>query len=375
MDELTAALNAPHVHVVGIGGGGCRLLREYCLRSLESGNKGFYLAVDTDLRALKECAEGLSEHVQTLCVGEKYFRGFSSGGDAERVRQVADENDLYFQNLFENRRLVVVLTALGGGVGNGFLAKVAAAARRGGALVWVVTTLPFEFEGHGCSREALRCVRNVQTVADGVVTLPNDLLFQVLPPEATVPEAFVQSAEWVRTLLDYALTPASSHDNDSFMRLLSTRPEFLFFAWGVGKDTFAEAIDDLFRSPFWKTLESPADIQHLSISTFSNEDVSLVDLRDLNDHLGERFKNVGANGTTTRHGSPRADGRPSIFILAAGNRHNFDVYRYGHDTKDQNKHSSRAPNDQFLLQFGEISDNDDYLDIPTYLRKGLRINL
>jgi cell division GTPase FtsZ len=332
--------------------------------------------VDTDLRSLKACGEGLSEKLPILCLGEKHFRGFGSGGDVERIRKIAEENDLYFQTLFENRRFVVFLTALGGGVGNGLIARMAGAARRGGALVLVVATLPFEFEGHERSSEALRCVRNIQTIADGVVTLPNDLLFQVLPPEATVQEAFAQSNEWVCTLLNYVLTPtlSSSADGEIFARLLSIRPEILFFAWGVGKDTFAEAVEDLFRSPFWKTIESPSSIRHLSVSTFSDKNISLSELRDLHERLKGRFKNLGSNCTTTQHTSPVHDRCPSVFVFATGHRHSFDIYRHGRGDTEPNRGSTQTPNNQIHFQFSEFSDNDDYLDIPTYLRKGLRID-
>lgn len=54
--------------------------------------------------------------------------------------------------------------------------------------------MPFSFEAYSRRRNAEDCVKELLTITDILLTLPNDLLFSSLPPDTPAKEAFDQAA-------------------------------------------------------------------------------------------------------------------------------------------------------------------------------------
>jgi cell division protein FtsZ len=74
--------------------------------------------------------------------------------------------------------LVFVIAGLGGRTGSRLAPEVATVARRRGALVVAIVTLPFTFEGAGRAGVARQGLDELQKTAHTVVTIPNDRILE-----------------------------------------------------------------------------------------------------------------------------------------------------------------------------------------------------
>ncbi len=370
-------LMPPKIKIVGIGGGGCKLAQAFYKHNETTPLNLQYCVVDTNIQSLEDCARSSNGKIETLCLGQKYFRGFNSGGDLSKIQEIASDSTTAISSIFQQSDLIILLTTLGGGVGNGLTSVMAKAAMAQGAYVMVVALLPFEFEGLNRSTQATQVIKQLNVVADLVFTIPNNLLFQVLPPSATVNEAFQQSNLWVCELLEFILNPIYSQTFgfNSFLKHFSDKPDIVFFAWGTSEqqNSCSEALEGLWLSPFWKILESPMAIKNLFIHTFAEQDIPLQELKDAYYKLQNRFENKQLNVFTAHQSASKQFEKLKIFILATGHSYNLQTYRHRQKNTKNSNAQTKASKEQTHFAFSPTED-DDYFDTPTYLRKGIKID-
>jgi hypothetical protein len=354
---------------VGVGGGGCALLRSLYdqKETLPAGVK--FIAVDANVRVLDECRERSNGGIQPFCLGQKYFRGFDTHGDVEKVCSMAEESGEPLSAIFSSGGWVLLITTLGGGMGSGLAPILAKWASRQGASVVVVATQPFEFEGQGRCRRAENSLQSLRVVSDLVLPLPNDLLFQVLSPETTVREAFRESARWVDALVNGVVGSLlrPSTDSREFLHPALDKPDVVFFSWGFAENgDLSEAVDSMLASPFWKTLETPLAIRHLQTVVSAKESPPIQVVKMLSHRLRERFRNPDLEMVTI-HVPPEV-GQPNLFVLALGHARNKRTYRYRKDVEPSEKWE-----EQGHFRFA-VDEEADRFDTPTYLRKGIKID-
>ena len=172
----------PCVRVVGVGGAGTLVLD----RMARIGHAGIDLiTVDTDAQSLRFRQAGAKLHI-----GEAVPRGLCGGGGrVEYGRCAAEESTERVHAVLDEADVVVVVAGLGGGTGTGAAPVVAEVARRMGALTLGVVSLPFEFEGRRCRRQAATGVRELTDRLDTTVVVPSYAL--VPPADSDIPLSHV----------------------------------------------------------------------------------------------------------------------------------------------------------------------------------------
>lgn len=185
------------VRILGIGGGACRVLerlRQQCPPEVKT------LAVDTDVRELDRCVG-----VDPLRIGRSLLRGLGCGGDVAMGRTAAESDRAAISAQLEGADLLIVIACLGRGCGSGAAPILAGLAGEAGCPTVVIASEPFEFEGSGPAKVAREAIVALRKISDCVITLPNNLLFQVSNDEDRADRLFEASDGWMLQAI-HALT-------------------------------------------------------------------------------------------------------------------------------------------------------------------------
>ena len=185
MKTVDTVLSPNRIAVIGVGDGGCNAIASM-VKQWENGPA--LTAINTDAQTLYA-----NQAPQRIQIGKKLTRGLGTGGDPELGRLAAEDDFNTLRGLFTETDLVFLVTALGGGTGTGAAPVLARAAHETGALVVVLATLPFDFEGTQRTALAKKCVIELQEQADVVIAVPNQSLAATAGAAATATEAFRQA--------------------------------------------------------------------------------------------------------------------------------------------------------------------------------------
>jgi cell division protein FtsZ len=127
------------VKVFGVGGGGGNTLS----RMREIGIKGCeMIAVNTDAQDLLYTS---ADH--KILIGKELTMGLGAGSNPRVGEEAAHESDSEIKKKLANTDMVFITCGLGGGTGTGAAPVIAELAKKQGALVIGVITLPFTMEG------------------------------------------------------------------------------------------------------------------------------------------------------------------------------------------------------------------------------------
>ena len=169
------------VKVFGLGGGGGNTIS----RMKEIGIKGAeMIAVNTDAQDLL-----YSNADQKILIGRELTHGLGAGSNPRIGEEAAHESEQDIKKKLGTSDLVFVTCGLGGGTGTGSAPVVAALAKKQGALVVGVVTLPFSMEGKKRIENAMYGLERLESVVDTLIVIPNDKLLE-LAPELPLQTAF-----------------------------------------------------------------------------------------------------------------------------------------------------------------------------------------
>ncbi len=173
------------VTIVGVGGAGCNTISRLKSKKFTKYNM---LAVNTDTQML--------ETVKTsgvFAIGPILTNGFGSGGNPRIGREAAKESLDQLSTILEGQDLVILTTGLGGGTGTGATPVIASLAKKLGALVIVVATKPFGFEGNLRKQYSDRAVKSILRASDSFIEINNDGLLAMNNDDKTLEDSFKQS--------------------------------------------------------------------------------------------------------------------------------------------------------------------------------------
>ncbi len=281
MIELTPEnLDVPptRLKVIGLGSAGGNMLDRIVLDGLVEGE---LVAVNTDLQALAG-----SVAPRKIQIGQQGTRGLGAGGDPEVGAAAAQEALDEISAEISGSNVVVLLAGLGGGTGSGALPVLAEAARAQDALVIVVATLPFAFEGNRRRAQALEALSAVDGFADLLICFENDRMGELVSARAGIREAFAvvdhTLAEAVRTLsavargrglLRAGLDEISAAFTGTGLRAL--------FGWGEasGDNRVHEAVEAALKSPLLERGRQLREAQAVVIQLAGGHDLTLNEVQ------------------------------------------------------------------------------------------------
>ena len=180
----------PVIKVIGVGGGGGNAVQHM----VSSGIEGVeYICLNTDLQALKKM-----ELRTTMQIGAGITKGLGAGADPGIGRQAALEDRERIQEAIECTNMLFVTAGMGGGTGTGAAPVIAQIAKEMGILTVAVVTKPFGFERTKRMSQADAGIKELSSVVDSLITIPNDKLMPVLGKQTSLLEVFEKANDVLR---------------------------------------------------------------------------------------------------------------------------------------------------------------------------------
>ncbi len=384
------------VLVVGVGGGACSVLGHALADWPEPPPMA---AVNTDARALGDSAIGLK-----VMIGRTVAKGMGTGGDAELGRLAANEDLDALRALVADHDLLVLMASLGGGTGTGAAPVLAGIAREEGLLTLAYVTLPFAFEGVRRQEQAQEGLAALKRSADAVVCLPNQRLHAMLSPGTPLVEAFAfvdrMMSAGIRGL--WTLLARDNMLNLDFSDLQSlvenSGNECCFgYGEGTGPEKAAQALRGLLEGPMLEKGRVIANSGAMILSVTGGPDLSLSELETIH----RRFQESARPGARISMGAAVLEGwtgRLALTVLAA--EHWMPASRgavepaaaaaspFFEDEPGEGKAPRRSRKGSRQSELPLVSSSSDRgrfqdvaptlhegadLDIPTFIRRGIRI--
>jgi cell division protein FtsZ len=167
------------ISVIGVGGGGCNAVN----RMMEDNISGCeFIAINTDAQALM-----MSSADKKLLIGDS---GLGAGSNPEIGRISAEKSIDVIKEVVKNSDMVFITCGEGGGTGTGAAPVIAAVAKECGCLTVAVVTKPFSFEGRTRILQAEEGVKSLKGKVDTLIIIPNDKLLEVADENTTLLTAF-----------------------------------------------------------------------------------------------------------------------------------------------------------------------------------------
>lgn len=410
------------IKLVGVGGAGSNAVDRLKMENLER----LQLAViNTDFQALS------SSPVQDkVLIGMGVTRGLGAGGDPELGRDAAEADREKISGIVKDCDLVFLVAGMGGGTGSGAAPVVAEVAAEAGALVIAFVTMPFSFEGGRRLKQAEEGLRALRQVCDAVIPLPNDVLLQEAAEKESVLDSFARADEWIGRGVKsiWAMLFKTGLINLDFATLRqafqSRGGKTLFgLGEGAGENAVADTIASLKLCPLLHTPEFSRKADRLLVNILGGADLTLPKVNELMTAITEQFgreshiimgavidedrpgrvevciigtSEMSGRGATSRRPLPAARSK-TPFAAPAGGENGSATTAKGPavDPRPTAKPveakgavtTDKGATAQDEFGFGEVEHRGHFektdrnlfdgqdLDVPTYLRKGIKIAL
>ncbi len=398
------------IKLIGVGGAGSNAVDRLKMENLE---RLQLVVINTDHQAL-----ATSPVQDKVLIGMSVTRGLGAGGDPDLGREAAEADREKIATVVKDCDLVFLLAGMGGGTGSGALPTVAEIAAENGALVVAFVTMPFSFEGGRRLKQAEEGLQALRRVCDAVIPLPNDMLLQEGAEDASVLDSFARADEWIGRGVKsiWAMlfkTGLINLDFSALRQVFQQRGGKTLFGLGEGSGptAVADAVASLRLCPLLHTPEFSRKADRLLVNIVGGTDLTLPKVNELMTAVTEQFgrdshiimgavidesmqqrvevcvigmSDMGGRVPTRRAVVPAQRSTRAPFVPASPSAPPAEIAPQAAQKPAQ---AVATPTAQDEFGFGEIEsrgyfektdrnlfDGQD-LDVPTYLRKGIRISL
>jgi len=403
------------IKIIGIGGAGTNAVDGLKLDNLGDVRLA---AINTDAQALAN-----SPIVEKLVIGRSVTHGLGAGGEVEIGRMAAESDRNAIARLITDMDLIMLVVGLGGGTGSAVAPVVAEVAAKTDALVLAFVTLPFSFEGTRRKRIAEESIGELRKLVHGLIPLPNDMLLQEGEEDTSVLNAFAVADRWigrgVNSLCAMLLkTGLINQDFGSLRSVFQDRGGKTVFGTGTaeGSDYVNNALEDLFLCPLLHLGDRPAQLDRILVNVIGGADLGISRVNEIMSLVTKRFGSredivFGAVIDESRRESleicilAKAEiGRSVVAEVKRSSEARESVGameslgleteiagedappRPVHKSKLRKKKEVAVDQDEFTFieddaqrGYFEKTDrnlyNDEDLDVPTYLRRGIKIRI
>ncbi|MEH6649347.1 MAG: cell division protein FtsZ [Motiliproteus sp.] len=170
------------IKVIGVGGGGGNAVEHMLVSEIDGVD---FICANTDAQALQKLSEA-----QVLHIGSQLTKGLGAGANPNVGREAAIEDRERIAEALQGADMVFITAGMGGGTGTGAAPIVAEVAKELGILTVAVVTKPFPFEGRRRMAVANEGIKALAENVDSLITIPNEKLLKVMGPSARLTDAF-----------------------------------------------------------------------------------------------------------------------------------------------------------------------------------------
>lgn len=278
-------MNMTRIKVIGIGGSGCNTIDRLTKANIKNVEM---VSVNTDAQDLKK----KNAHFK-LRIGEKLTQGLGAGMKPEIGKASARENAKEIEDALRGSDIIFLTAGLGGGTGSGAMPVIAEIARKTGALVIGIATLPFSFEGKKRKKIALKSLDEIRKKIDTLVAIPNDKLSDMVPVKSSVEKAFSKCDELLKEAVEgisnIILNPGIMNLDFSDIREILKNGGSAFFGIGKarGKERAAAAIEKAMKSPITRFPLDRADGVLFNVAS-GNKNFFLSEVKKIADTIKKK---------------------------------------------------------------------------------------
>lgn len=365
------------IRVIGIGGGGNNAIN----RMIEDNLSGCeFVAINTDAQVLM-----MSSADRKVLLGES---GLGAGSDPEIGRIAAEKSIESIKEVVKDADMIFLTLGEGGGTGTGAAPIIATAAREAGCLIVAVATKPFTFEGRKRMSQAEEGIENLKDKVDTLIIIPNDRLLEISDDNTTLLNAFRQADNvlkaGVRGVTDLITLPGLINLDFADIKSVIKNAGNAILGDGIasGESRAIKAAQNAINSPLIETSIEGANGILLNIS--GGPDLKLFEVNQ----AAEIIRNASSPNANVIFGAvidESMSDKVKVTIIATGfepkkakvmktddginkkKEVEKKLFEFEKDIlagKDKKEDFKKISEDD-LRSLGE----DDYLDIPTFLRK------
>src|SRR2546427_1283556 len=182
MIEFVDASGAARIKVVGVGGGGGNAVNTMIAPGIPG---DAFIAANPDAQALKANLAPIK-----MQLGEKLTRGLGGGGNPEVGKRAAEEAVGRLREYLGEADMIFITAGMGGGTGTGAAPIIAKVAKELGSLTVGVVTKPFSFEGKRRMKQAEEGMKELKACVDTLIAIPNQRLLSVAGRNSSILETF-----------------------------------------------------------------------------------------------------------------------------------------------------------------------------------------
>lgn len=366
------------IKVVGVGGGGGNAVQHMVDIGIEGAN---FISVNTDKQALDKNGAGTK-----LVLGMEITDGLGAGADPQVGREAALEDRDKLREMLKGTDMVFVTAGMGGGTGTGAAPIVAQVAKELGILTVAVITKPFELEGSKRMKIAQEGIKELIEEVDSLITIPNQKLLEVLGEDCSMLEAFKQAndvlAGAVRGISDIIIKPGLINVDFADVKTVMSEKGTAMMGTGTasGQDRARIAAEHAVASKLLEDI-SLQDAKGVLVNITAGPDLSLGEVKA----VGECIEDFASEDAIIVTGAVLDDSRGSdlvVTVIATGLSSSLQTI--SKPSRQVNMLNERKPlplSDaarQMLENPPKVEkiekntkDEDDYLDIPSFIRTQL----
>ncbi len=355
---------AAKIKIVGVGGGGSNAVNSMIASSLQGVE---FIAINTDAQAL----ESSLAH-QRIQIGSSMTKGLGAGANPEIGRQAAIDDRDIIEEAIKGADMVFITAGMGGGTGTGAAPVVAETARALGILTAAVVTRPFMFEGNKRGRNAEQGIKELKKHVDSVIIVHNNRLLDITEKNTTWLQALNLANDVLRQAVqgisDLILVPGLINQDFADIKTILTDSGKALMGIGSadGENRAVEAAKKAIKSPLLE--ETSIDgAKGVLININGGSSLSFHEIHE----AASLIRDAAHDDAEIIFGSaidPDLDDKIIITVIATGFEEkpravmpSYDKWRPSRDVNTL-KGSTRVLSK-------EMGKSEDYLDIPTFMRK------
>ena len=367
------------INVIGIGGGGSNAIN----RMMDDNLSGCeFVAINTDAQALM-----MSNADKKILIGET---GLGAGSDPEIGRIAAEKSIDVIKEVVKDSDMVFITCGEGGGTGTGAAPIIASVAKESGCLTVAVVTKPFTFEGSKRMIQAEEGVKNLKGKVDTLIVIPNDKLLEISNENTTLLNAFKLADNvleaGVRGVTDLITLPGLINLDFADIKSIIKDAGSAILGDGIasGDNRAIKAAQKAIKNPLIEASVEGAKGILLNIS--GGPDLKLYEVNE----AAEIIKDASSSDANIIFGAvidENMSDKIKVTIIATGFKDKAKGKTMLREEIEKKKkieeklekaekklHSEekkeKSYSEKLLTEdFGSVEE-DDYLDIPTFLRKG-----
>ena len=371
--ETKCHTNGAKIKAIGVGGCGGNMINHMINEGINSID---LIVANTDSQALDS---SLAPYKMQL--GINATRGLGAGMVPDKGREAALESFEDIKTMLEGSDIVFISAGLGGGTGTGAAPIIAQAAKEIGALTVSIVTSPFKFEGRKRTKLAKEGLEELKRESDSIIVVPNEKLLSIVEKNLGIKESFRMVddilAQAVGGISKVILSHGENDINLDFADVKTVMSHRGLALMGAGYSTGTNAAYDAAKA----AIESPL-LDNISIDGAMgvlvhfdiHPDYPIMEIGEAMSIVEESADEDAAVifGTTTNENMDIDEVKITIIATGFEDKNNIaeptvkkQESLLGTSTTSIN--TIRSANR--MVVGGYNGDNEDILDVPTFLRK------